>query len=78
MWRENEVAQDDDRARRLLGAKTLSREQGPNFDLIGTSRKVIIREIYEWSCSSPVWCISIQIIVTLMNISDRLLVAVIS
>jgi hypothetical protein len=37
MWRENEATQDDDRAGLSLGAKTSSREQGLDFDLVGTS-----------------------------------------
>jgi hypothetical protein len=44
LWRENEVAQDDDRGGRLLGIKISSREQGPDFDLVGILRKVVARD----------------------------------
>jgi hypothetical protein len=37
LWSENEVAQDDDRAGRSLGTKISSQEQGPDFELVGTS-----------------------------------------
>jgi hypothetical protein len=47
LWRENEVAQVDDRAGRLLGIKISSREQGPDFDLVGILRKVVVRETRE-------------------------------
>jgi hypothetical protein len=47
MWRENEVAQDDGRVGRSLRAKTSSWEQGPDFDLVGTSWKVVVRETRE-------------------------------
>jgi hypothetical protein len=47
MWRENEAAQDDGRTEQSLGAKTSSREQGPDFNLVGTSRNVVIRETRE-------------------------------
>jgi hypothetical protein len=47
LWRENEVAQDDGRVVRSLGTKISSREQGPNFDLVGTSWKVVVRETRE-------------------------------
>jgi hypothetical protein len=49
-WRENEAAQDDGQAGALLGAKTSSREQGPDFDLVGTSPKDVI-------CETPGPCI---------------------
>jgi hypothetical protein len=44
LWRENEIAQDDDQAERSLGTKILSRKQGPDFDPVRTSRKVVVRE----------------------------------
>jgi hypothetical protein len=77
-WRENEVAQDDSRAGQSLGAKTSSREQGPRFDLVGTSRTVVVHETCEathmtcWSGSSPTKYTPIRITVTLSNMSDRL------
>jgi hypothetical protein len=46
-WRENEVAQDDGRAGQSLGAKTSSQEQGSGFDLVETSRTVVICETRE-------------------------------
>jgi hypothetical protein len=75
---ENEAAHDDDWAEQSLGAKTSSREQGPNFNLVGTSQTVVIRETREakrttcCSGSSPVGCTPIQITATLSNMSDRL------
>jgi hypothetical protein len=66
-----------------LGAKTSSWEQGPDFDLVGTSRMVVIREtpgvtrMTRWSGSSPAGCISIRVTVTLSDMNDRLSVAVI-
>jgi hypothetical protein len=45
--RENEVAQDDCRVGRSLGTKISSREQGIDFDPVGTSRKVVICETRE-------------------------------
>jgi hypothetical protein len=83
-WRENEAAQDDGWVRRSLGGKTLSREQGPDFDLVGTSQTVIVREtsgathMMCWSGSYPVGCTLIRIVVTLSDMSGRLLVIVIS
>jgi hypothetical protein len=80
----NKAAQDDGRAGRSQGANTSSREQGPNFDLVGTSQMVIVRETCGvtrtmcWSGSSPAWCISIQITMTLSDMSERLFVAIIS
>jgi hypothetical protein len=47
LWRENEVAQDDRRVGRSLGTKISSREQRPDFDLVRTSQKVIVRETRE-------------------------------
>jgi hypothetical protein len=44
LWRENEIEQDDDRVQRSLGTKILSREQRPNFDIVGTLQKVIVCE----------------------------------
>jgi hypothetical protein len=61
-----------------LGAKTASQEQGPNFDLVGTSYIVVISEILRvvytvrWSGSSPAGCILIRIATTLLDMSDRL------
>jgi hypothetical protein len=78
------ATQDDGRAGRLLGAKTSSREQGPKFDLVGTPQMVVICKTREathttcWSGSSTAWCTLIRIIVTLLDMSDRLSVAVIS
>jgi hypothetical protein len=66
------------------GAKTSSREQGPIFDLVGTSWTVVVCETTGvmrmtcWSDSSPAGCISIQIAATLSDMSGRLSVAVIS
>jgi hypothetical protein len=50
MWRENEAALDDGRVERSLRAKTSSWEQGPDFDLVGTSWKVVVRETREAMC----------------------------
>jgi hypothetical protein len=47
LWRENEVAQNDGRAEWSLGTKILSREQGPDFNLVGTLRKVVVHETQE-------------------------------
>jgi hypothetical protein len=44
--RENEAAQDDGWARWSLGAKTSSQEQGPDFNLVGTSWTVVVRETH--------------------------------
>jgi hypothetical protein len=44
LWRENKVAQDDGRVERSLETKISSQEQGSNFDLVETSRKVVVRE----------------------------------
>jgi hypothetical protein len=51
-WRENEAAHDDGRVERSLGTKTFSREQGPNFDLVGTSQMVVVCEIREAKCTT--------------------------
>jgi hypothetical protein len=65
-------------------SKTSSREQGPDFDLVGTLRMVIVRETHGatcmtcWSGSFPVGCTPIRIFVTFLDISGRLLVVVIS
>jgi hypothetical protein len=40
-------SQDDGRAELLLGTKTSSRVQGPAFDLVGTSWKVVVRDAGE-------------------------------
>jgi hypothetical protein len=78
-WRENEVAQDDGWAGRLLGANTSSREHGPRFDLEGTSRTVVIHETWEakhttcWLGYSTAGCTPIRITVTLSYMSDCLL-----
>jgi hypothetical protein len=67
-----------------LGIKTSSLEQGPNFDLVGISWMVVIRETSGvtrttcWSSSSPAGCTPIWIVVTLSDMSDRLSVAIIS
>jgi hypothetical protein len=77
LW-ENEIAHDDDRAGRSLGAKTSSREQGPSFDLVGTLQMIVVCETREakrttcWSDSSPAGCTSIQITMTLSDMSDPL------
>jgi hypothetical protein len=44
LWRENKVAQDDGRVGWSLGTKIPSWEQRPNFDLVRTLQKVIVRE----------------------------------
>jgi hypothetical protein len=83
-WRENEPAQDDGWAGRLLGAKISSWEQRPDFDLVGTSQTVVVRETHGavcmmcWSGSSTAGCTLIQIATTLSDMSERLIVAVIS
>jgi hypothetical protein len=80
----NEAAQDDGRAGRSLWAKTSSRDQGPKFDLVGTSKTVVIRETREVtrttcsSGSSPTGCTPIRIAATLLDMSDLLLVVVVS
>jgi hypothetical protein len=51
LWRENEVAQDDGWVGWSLGTKISSQEQGPNFDLVGTSRKVVVCETWEATCT---------------------------
>jgi hypothetical protein len=43
-WWENETTQDDGQAIRSLGAKTSSREQGLDFDLVWTLWMVVVRE----------------------------------
>jgi hypothetical protein len=54
--------QDDGRAGRLSGDKTSSWEQIPDFDLVGTSRMVVVCETRGatrmtcWSGSSPAGC----------------------
>jgi hypothetical protein len=64
--------------RASLGAKTLSQEQGLNFGLVGTLPKVVVLETpgaMRTTCrsgSSPAGYISIQIVVTLSDMSDRL------
>jgi hypothetical protein len=84
LWRENEVAQDDSRVGRSLGTKTSSREQGPDFDIVGTLLKVVAREVRKTAratcCQvlSPAGCTSIRIVATLSDMSDCLLIAVIS
>jgi hypothetical protein len=76
--------QDDGRAGRSLGVKTSSREQSLNFDLVGTTRTVVVRGTPRvtcttyWSGSSPIGCKPIQITATLSDMSDRLFIAVIS
>jgi hypothetical protein len=83
-WRENEVAQDEGRVRRSLGAETSSWDQGPNFDLIGTLRTVVVHGtpgatcMMCWSGSSPAGCLSIRVAATLSDMSGRLSVVVIS
>jgi hypothetical protein len=63
--------QDDSRAGRSLGAKTSSREWSSDFNLVGTSQTIVVRETHEatrmtcWSGSSPVGCTPIRIAATL-------------
>jgi hypothetical protein len=70
--------QDDGQVGRSLGAKTSFQEQNPNFDLVGTSRIVVVRETHGathmmcWSGSSPAGCTPIRITVTLLDMCDRL------
>jgi hypothetical protein len=70
--------QDDGQAGRSRGAKTSSREQSPNFDLVETSRTAVVHEIRGATCmmcwlgSSPIGCTPIRIAMTLSNMSDRL------
>jgi hypothetical protein len=72
------AAHDDDRVGRSLGANTSSWEQGPNFDLVGTSRTVVIHETQEamrttyWLGSFPAGCTPIRITATPSYMSDRL------
>jgi hypothetical protein len=47
LWRDNEVAHDDGRAGRSLGTKISSREQRPDFNLVGTLWKVVVCETRE-------------------------------
>jgi hypothetical protein len=47
LWRENEVAQYDDWARRSLGTMISSLKQGSDVDLVGTSQKVVVCETRE-------------------------------
>jgi hypothetical protein len=61
-------------------AKTSSREQGPDFDLVGTSEwlsyvtaSLGVMRMACWSGSSPVGCISIRVTMTLLVMSGRLL-----
>jgi hypothetical protein len=67
-----------------VGAKTSSREQSPDFDLVGSSRAVVIHDtpgamrMTCWLGSSPTGCISIRVTTTLFDMSDRLSIAVIS
>jgi hypothetical protein len=62
----------------IAGAKTSSWAQGLSFDLVGTSRTVVICVTREakrmtcWSGSSPAGCTPIRIIATLSDIRDRL------
>jgi hypothetical protein len=62
----------------IAGAKTSSREQGSNFDLVGTSQTVVVHKTPGvmctscWSGSSPTGCTLIQITMTLSDMSDRL------
>jgi hypothetical protein len=70
--------QDDSQAGRSLGAKTSSREQSPDFNLVGTLWAVVVRETRGamrttcWPGSSTAGCTSIRITMTLSNMSDRL------
>jgi hypothetical protein len=47
LCRENVVFQNDGQARLSLGTKTSFRVQGFDFDLVGTSWKVVIHEAQE-------------------------------
>jgi hypothetical protein len=67
-----------------VGAKTSSRVHWPSSDLVGTSQMVVVRETLGvactacWSGSFPVGRTSIQVMATLLDMSDRLSVAIIS
>jgi hypothetical protein len=58
--------------------KTSSREQGPDFDIVGTCEwlsyvRASGSQVYDvWSGSSPAWCISIRVTTTLSVMSDSL------
>jgi hypothetical protein len=66
------------------GAKTSSQVHWPSSDLVGTSQMVVVRETLGvactacWSGSFPVGCTSIQVMATLLDMSDRLSIAIIS
>jgi hypothetical protein len=66
LWRGTEVAHDDGRAKRSVGIKISSREQRPDFDLVGILRRVVVRETHgakRMTCcsgSSPTECTSIR------------------
>jgi hypothetical protein len=59
-------------------AKTSSREQGPDFDIVGTCERLSyvrapgVKRMVCWSGSSPVGCISIRVAATLSVMSDSL------
>jgi hypothetical protein len=75
---------DEGRVGRSLRAKTSSREQSLDFDLVGTSRMVVVRETCGatrmtcWSGSSPAGCTPNRITTTLSDMSDCLSIEVIS
>jgi hypothetical protein len=50
IWRKIEVAQDDGRVEGSLVTKISSREEGPDFDLVGTLRKVVVRKTRGATC----------------------------
>jgi hypothetical protein len=68
----------------IAGSQDLSLKQRTDFDLVGTSQSVVIREtpgvmrMTCWSGSSAAGCILIRIIATLSDMSDRMSIAIIS
>jgi hypothetical protein len=68
----------------ITGSQDFIPGAGANFNLVGTSQIVVVRETLEATCttcgsgSSPVGCISIRVNATLSDMSGRLSIAVIS
>jgi hypothetical protein len=68
----------------ITGVQDFIREQGPSFDLVGTSQTVVVCETLGFtrtmcqSGSSPTGCISIRVPTTLSDMSNRLSVVVIT
>jgi hypothetical protein len=68
----------------IAGSQDFILGAGPDFDLVGTSQTIVIRETpgaTHTMCrlgSSPAWCTSIRVAATLLDMSDRLSLAVIS